>query len=463
MSGTTIPRISTILALVLLIGGTGTAEFYQVSFQGMDMETDTVTAGEDLGIEANLANLAEEPYTDIRVTASLIRESDRTRMTQATLGDDIDLGPRELHALETDLSVPADTPQGNYSLLLQAYTPAGIPMTFLSEDLTIQNPDSVTSVSFGDQGVYIVSPTIVVGDNIASRYSLPSFGSQGENVLPDTSFNITFSLTNDGSQTVDPVASARIVPTYATDGEPVRDIEQDLGRLGPGESDEYTITTSVEEAGTYVIEVDVRDGQTSLGENEVRLVISGDGGNIIDMQNAQDTYDQGDRMTVDTEVVGPADGSTVVEDAYLRLEVRKDGQTVTQEEKTIEELPFNPEQASFNLTADEELDEYTLRLVLGKGETVFDTYEAQYQPIEVERKLTSSGQVDAAGQCLDDGVCTQEEYEIGGCYDCMGVEEPPGEDDETTEPSDGLPQGPLVIGLVLAGMIGGAIIYREVR
>jgi len=463
VSWTPIPRIGIVLALVLLIGATGTAEFYQVSFKGMDIGADTVQTDESLDIEANLANLAQEPYTDIQVTASLIRETDRTRMTQVTVAEDIDLGPRELHALQTGLSIPSDIPQGNYTILLQAYTPAGIPMTFLSEDITIENPESVTSVSFGNQGVYIVSPTIVVGDNIASRYSLPSFGSQGENVLPDTSFNITFSLTNDGSEPIDPAASARIVPTYTTDDEPIKSLEEDLGDLSPGESREYEMTTSVETAGTYVIEVEVRDGQTSLGENEVRLVISGGGGSIIDMQNAQDTYEQGEQVRVDAQIVGPADGSTVVEDAYLRMEVLKDGQTIDQEEQTIDELPFNPRQTSFNLTADEELDEYTMRLVLGKGDTVFDTYEAQYQPIEVERQLTSSGQVDVSGQCLDDGVCTREEYEIGGCYDCTGVEEPPGEDDEPDEQTSGLPQGPLVIGLILAGIIGGAIIYREVR
>ncbi|MDY6777566.1 MAG: hypothetical protein SVU32_02800, partial [Candidatus Nanohaloarchaea archaeon] len=131
-------------------------------------------------------------------------------------------------------------------------------------------------------------------------------------------------------------------------------------------------------------------------------------------------------------------------------------------EQTIDRLPFNPVDRTFSLSAPQDLQQYTLRVVLGKGDTVYDTFTASYEPLTVERKLTASGQVKKAGACFTDGVCTQEEYEIGSCYDCIGVETPPGQQPGQQKKTGGIPQGVIVIAFLIAGIVAGVVIYRQV-
>ncbi|MDY6777035.1 MAG: hypothetical protein SVU32_00080, partial [Candidatus Nanohaloarchaea archaeon] len=106
-------------------------------------------------------------------------------------------------------------------------------------------------------------------------------------------------------------------------------------------------------------------------------------------------------------------------------EILKEGNTVVEKQKMIDRLPFNPATRTFSFQAPTSLQDYRLRVVLGKGDRVFDTFEARYQNLVAERVLTGSGQVREKGACFDNGKCTSQEYQIGTCYDCRNVEQPP--------------------------------------
>lgn len=452
-----------ILGVLLIAGITfGAAAYYQVSFRGLDVAETQVDAGGSIDLQTNVVNLKKSPYTDLSVAASLVRRSDGSRVVEQELVSDLDLAAREIRNIDATVPVPADAVSGDHVLRIAATTPAGTPMAVISEDITVDNTRDQPSLVFDERGVYIQSEKVVVGENTVMRFELPSFGTEGENVLPDRTFDVRMALTNPGSEPVSADATISITPTYSTEADSVESFTRDLGTIEPGATEEYSFSTQVTQPGTYVVRASVTgDEGQDLADGEVRLVIAGGGGSIVDLDNAQDTYTAGETASLTASVVGPADGSTEIRDAFLRLEVTKDGSVVERRETTIDRLPFTPEDHKFSFTPDNDLEQYTVRLTLGKGDTVYDTYTASYEPLHAERMLSEDGQVRTAGQCYDDGTCTAAEYDAGGCYDCIGVEERPGGDTEQTgtEPGTGLSG---LTRTVMIAAIGAVIVLAAV-
>lgn len=455
------PKIGLILVILILFGGVASAEFYQVSFKGLDLEKSSYSGGEKVQFTTNIANLAQSPYTDMAVEASLIREEDRTRIEKEVVSGNVDLAAREILEMDGSIEVPSDAPSGSYSLVLQAISPGGTPMTFISDTIDVDNPGNEGFVSFGNKGVYIITKRTITGEGgIVQEFTRPSYGTQGENVMPGD-FGIKFKLNNGQSSSLSPKARVSITPTYG-EGEPIKSFERDLASVDAVSSQEYRLNTSVRTPGTYIVVVEIVDSSGNVvGESEVRLVIAGEGGSITDVNNAKDVYKYGEDLNVDISVVGPADGATSVQDAYLKMEILKNGEVVQSNEKNLEKLPFNPETYSFSTSAGEKLDEYTLRVELGKDDTVYDTFEAEYEELEAERKLTSTGEIKEEGECFDNNVCTREEYKIGNCFDCIGVEEPPGSEEKSSTSKESSNYIMPIAALALILLIIGGFVYRR--
>lgn len=452
------------LMLIPVVGAT----YYQLSFQGMQLGSETVDAGSDLNVTANIVNMRESPYTDLQVVAYLVRDDDSTQVAQQTLVEDLDLAGREFHTVDASVDVPADAVSGDHLVQVAVVTPAGTPMAIISERVNVEGDTDEPVLSFGQSGVYVVSERVVTGNNSVRTIELPSFGTEGENLLPDRNFSIDFELQNPGEVDVDASADISIAPTYGS-GETVRSYSRDLGTIAGGETANYSFTERISEPGTYEVRVTIRDGSgEEIGESSVRLVIAGGGGSIIDLNNQQDTYGSGEEVGMDASVVGPADGDTVIRGAYLRMEVMKDGAVVEEREQSITELPFSPEEYSFSFDAPEQLQEYTVEMTLGKDDTVYDTYTASYQPLEAEKTFTESGQVQESGMCYDDGVCTAAEYDRGGCFDCVDVDQRPepvaddtNQTDDDTDDDEPEQDGSrsLIYGGVAAAVVLAGIVY----
>jgi len=420
------------LILIPVVGAT----YYQLSFQGMEVGADTVDAGDELNVTANIVNLRQSPYTDLQVMSYLVREEDSAEVGRWTLVEDLDLAGREFHTVDAAVPVPPDAIAGDHRLQVAVVTPAGTPMALISDTVTVESDADQPALTFGQSGVYLISERVVTGNNSVRTIELPTFGTEGENLLPNRNFSITFDLTNPGDQDVDASADITVTPTYG-DGEPIRSYSRDLGTIAGGETSNHSFTERISEPGTYEVSVTLRDGaDEEISSSSVRLVIAGGGGSIIDLNNQQDTYASNEEVSMGTTIVGPADGDTVVRGAYLRMEVLKDGSVVEQQDRSITELPFSPEEYSFSFAAPEQLEEYTVRMTLGNQDTVYDTYTASYQPLEAERTFTESGQVRESGMCYDNGVCTAAEYDRGGCFDCVDVDERPEPVSETNNQTD---------------------------
>lgn len=457
-------RLSMVLFIVLMFVGFSYAAFYQISFRGFKVSTTSIDAGGSVDVESNIVNLGENPRTDITVKAMLIRNSDKSVVFTDTVRNDIDLAGREVVKIKDSVQVPEDVPEGDYSLTLRAVDASGITKAFVSEDVSVNNDREISSVSFGNKGVYLLAERIITGNGYTRTYEVPSYGTQGENILPGSNFSIKFNLENTGTTTVSPEARIKIVPTYADGEEPVKEFTKDLGDIAPGKNNEYEFESRLLKPGTYELKTQiVGSNGKGMGSSQVRLVIAGEGGSITDLANSQDTYDSGETVKASATVVGPADGSTTVNNADLKMEVLKNGEVVTSDSRTIDTLPLSPKDYQLSVKADQELTNYSLRVTLGKEGTVYDTYEAEYQPLEAEKALTESGQIRQQNACYDNGVCTEKEFEMGSCYDCINVSksrfvENKKEPDNTDQGNAGLPVVLLVSLLIL--LAGGAAYWR---
>lgn len=466
-----------ILSLTVTVAGSA----YDISFVGIDVDETDLSVGDDLSYQTNIVNLAESPHTDLDVRGMLIRNSDRNLVFERDIASDIDLAPRELHTVTGSHELPDDVPSGDYEWIIQAYTQTGVPVAYMSSSVSITNPNEVPSVTFAESGVYLMIDRVQVGDGYVREFEQPTYGSSGQTAIPGRPFDIMFELNNDGTTEMDLRANVEIVPTYDASNEPIESFSEDLGTLAVGASEEYNITASVEEPGTYRVVTDIVDGDgTVRAEGEVRLVIGGNGGSIVNVANQQDTYDEGETMNVDVSYVGPADGSSIVEDAALTATVLDGDETVVEEDYQISQLPFTVESHSFSMDAPEDLDQYTLEVTLGKDGTTYDTFTAEYQNLDPERVLTDDGEVRVQGECIDDGTCTQAEYEKGGCFDCRNKDEPPEETsyfnevdetpsgpedpgDETEEPDDIAPAWLWIVGGVLAVVILAGVLSKKFK
>ncbi|MDY6777943.1 MAG: hypothetical protein SVU32_04700, partial [Candidatus Nanohaloarchaea archaeon] len=112
-------RNAVIMLFFVLFTALVSATFYQISFRGIEVSQTSVEAGETINFTTNLVNLDDAPYTDVIVTAQLIRETDRTRVARTTVNSDVDLAAREVTAIRGELTVPEDAPGGSYTLNLQ--------------------------------------------------------------------------------------------------------------------------------------------------------------------------------------------------------------------------------------------------------------------------------------------------------------------------------------------------------
>ncbi|MFB6114733.1 MAG: hypothetical protein ABEK04_00435 [Candidatus Nanohalobium sp.] len=415
-------KLFTVLLLSLMVTGLTSAAFYQISFRGLQLDKTNVDAGESIGFATNIVNLGEDPRTDIKVEALLVRESDKSVVYEEVVRSDVDLAAREAILVNKSVTVPDNVPEANYTFMLRAVDASGIVKSFVSQDISVDNDRSITSVGFGNKGVYLLAKRIITGDGYTKTYSLPSYGTQGENVLPGSNFTLKFNLENKGTETVSPEAKFRIVPTYSSESDAVKTFTRDLESISPQETNEYSFESELKTPGTYEVKVEIVDSEGNfLSSSQVRLVIAGAGGSITDVANSQDTYSAGQTVSASATVVGPADGSTVVRDAYLKMVVTKDGNQVLSTSKTIDTLPLSPKEYKLEAQTSQTLTNYTMKISLGKGDKVFDTYTARYEPLTAERKLMPSGQVKEVNACFDNGKCTKNEFEMGSCYDCIGV------------------------------------------
>ena len=114
------------------------------------------------------------------------------------------------------------------------------------------------------------------------------------------------------------------------------------------------------------------------------------------------------------------------------LIVSQEGKVIKSMTNNLDELSTSVITETFDFKAPEDLNQYSVKLILGNQNKVFDELSVDYEKIEVEKALSSDGKIYYPNKeiCFDNGVCTDIEKSLGNCYDCSGAEsesEPPTE------------------------------------
>ncbi|MGM5488550.1 MAG: hypothetical protein ACQESG_06370 [Nanobdellota archaeon] len=419
------------------------------------------TAAENMAIDFSVANRGDTVRADLTAEATLLRKSDGSEI--ATNDRQFSLAAKGVE----DLSLELDTstvPKGEYKLLLDIKDPAGKPIATIFDSLEITTGTSETI--YFTQVPYL--EYVTEGDGTrAIRYS---YGDEGKKVSEDATTTILFSLKNGFNEAVDLTADIKMIGSYSK--KTVHTIEENLETIPAGEKSSFRIPLETQEPGTYDARVTITHEGKELVKRDLRVVFAGESANILEISNAQDTYQKGETVNLDVTYVGPADGVSVITGAYLKMELIKDGsvlETLRHEDLT---LGFNRQTDSFSLTAPENLEDYSVHITLGKGSTIFDETNTGYKEITNTRTISGDGRIyDPAATCFDDGECTEEELN-NDCFDCRkhpDEQQPSSElkekyskeklmEEETSDETDGN-NILIMVGGILAALLVGAIIF----
>jgi hypothetical protein len=229
-------------------------------------------------------------------------------------------------------------------------------------------------------------------------------------------------LSNPGKIGLDISARLEILPSYSrlnSNTEP-QIIKQSLGYLEAGTNQTSTINFSIDKPGTYSVITAIYSKDKLLCQKEIRAVISGEDGSLLDIKNSKGTYREGEPIKVEVSFVGPADKS-LVEGAYVQLKLKSLGREIKNLQNSPITLSSQPGQTQFKFNAPEELRYYDLEISLGKGSEVFDSVAQSYHPIEPNLTVANDGRIipSNVSGCFDDGACTENESELGDCLDCQ--------------------------------------------
>lgn len=389
---------------VLLIIMFSYSTFANVAIQGSELELDKEK--NILLVSTNLVNREDKVLADIQLRYEIRRSVDNSLIFSGI--EYVSLDSREFKPLKYNLELP-ELKNEQYSLVQTIYSGSGKLITGLKQDIGLNGSD--TGIYF-DKNPYL--RVYYSSDNMI-RYE-DSYGQTGKNVFPGDKFDLKFSLKNEYDIDKDVSINYYLLPVLKKGDK--KTLGNENLKLALGETKEFNIPLSYEEAGTYDLFVKTSYDDFSF-ENSVRLVIVGGEGKIIDVFNGQDTYSIGDKMFLDIDLIGAADGMSQVRDVDLKVQILKNGNIIDEKNQKISELEFNPTQHNIVFDVKEELDKYSVKVILSKNDFIYDEVLLNYSDFSGGYYMNERGAIYAENStCIDDNFCSEDEKSYGNCFDC---------------------------------------------
>lgn len=408
--------------LLVMLSSASVLAAQEVFFSGMSTDNDTYVPGSNLTFETTIINSDQSPQTNLTLYCKLLRVSDGAVIY--SVPEVLDLGSKEVLPLKRTIVIPSEALSGNYEISIGIVSSSGTPLSSISQEVLI-NSSKPEGILFSQGGFYLKVPiTKSIAEGVTQTDVEYMYGLVGDTIPQGNPISAQVSLSNAGSSDQNLSAKLEIIPSYRKPSlnNSSDIIGQPLGILRPGENKSYSIDFSISQPGTYSVILAIYSGGTFMAQKEIRAVVGGEDGTILDVENYKATYSAGDDVAVDVSFVGPADKSTV-KDAYVQLEVLSAGRTLGILRKDNVSLSPQPGLEQFRLKAQEDLENYDIAVTLGKGDTVFDKSLQSYKPMEPNITVTEDGRFFPKNEsgCFDDSVCTQEEQSIGNCLDCTPI------------------------------------------
>lgn len=418
-------KILSFLLFILLFPCACLAYKQEVLLSGFWTNNLSYDSGSVISIKTTLVNVENYPHSNLSVLYELSRAADGA-LVYSDSGY-VDLGSREVKPVTKAIQVPQKILSGEYILSAKVLGPSGVPISAISSELSIRSL-SEQGVIFEKGGFYLSVPvTQRLSEEVTQTYFKTMYGLIGEAIESGTTLSVHFSIRNKGSSLLPVSARVYLIPSYRSGNMSVfgtmADLQKDLGEIMPENAKSGSFEVKLTEPGTYSLILVLYSGEDVLSWKEVRAVVSGESGKILEIRNSKDVYRQNEEVKLDVLLVGPADKSQV-EGAYLEAGFYSSGQLVKSLRKDNIALNTDPGLVSFSFRAPQALEYYDVRLRLGRQEKIFDEVNLSYHPMEIGTVLAPDGRfmpVNISG-CYDDGICTENEKGFGNCLDCVPIE-----------------------------------------
>ena len=410
-----------ILFLIIISANSVYATFTGVGVLNSEISSDTINLEnvDTVQIDNSIVNYENYIRAELIINYKLINKEDGSEIIDENTI--LSLGAYEVKDMSKELKIPNTIPTGEYQIKILINGPNNIPLTGFNHDIHIDNKDTIKPLLV-TKGPYLKIPLVL--DSGTGTY-IESYGTTGSNVLQGSTYYLNFNLKNENSNYNDLKTIINIIPTLGDTS-----LETIEYKLNPYTSatqiDNYEIEMDFDKPGTYRITLSFYNGNSFLFQKEVRLVVTGEGGSILRVKNKQDTYNIGDTISIDADLIGPADGATKLKDIYLKLILSENNKILKEITKNIPTLEFTTMRETINFTSEWNLEKYRIQLILGKDDTIYDETTINYEPIIVEKMISPEGMIYSpnAGGCFDNNICTSEERQIGNCYDCYLEDNP---------------------------------------
>jgi hypothetical protein len=395
-----------------------------IFFLGITTDQGQYSAGSNLTIETTAVNEGSNPQVNMTLSYKIRRENDGAMIRSSS--ESLELGSREARTLKKIISIPPMILPGNYEVLVEALSTSGTPIASIFKIISIDaNSSQREGVLFKEGEFYLEVPiTQAIADGITETKIKYMYGFVGDTIPKGNPISAHFGLVNPGNVGLDLLARLEIVPSYSKSNPATEPqiIEERLGYLESGADKNSSISFSIDKPGTYSVIIAIYSKDKFLCQKEIRAVISGEDGSLLDIKNSKATYLEGEPVKVEVSFVGPADKS-LVEGTYVQLKIKSDGREIESLENSPITLSSQPGMTQFKLNAPEELKNYDLEISLGKGSEVFDSVAQSYHPIDPNLTIANDGRIipSNVSGCFDDGACAESESKLGDCLDCQAM------------------------------------------
>ena len=412
----------------MILTNSASAAFTGIGILNSEIDSDTIDLEntDTVQIDNSIVNYDNYIHAELIINYKLISQKDGSEMiSESTI---LSFGAYEVKDMSKELKIPDTIQTGEYIINILVNGPNNIPLAGFNHKIQIDNKDIIKPLSV-IKGPYLKIP--FVSDSGTITY-IESYGTTGSNVLQGSTYYLKFNLKNENSNYNDLKAIINIIPTLGDSS--LKTIEYELNPYASAtQIDDYEVEMTFDTPGTYRVTLSFYNGDSFLFQKEVRLVITGEGGSILRVRNKQDTYNIGDTISIDADLVGPADGATKLKDVYLKLILSEDNRIIKVIIKDIPALEFKTMTETIDFTSEWDLERYRIQMILGKDDAIYDEITINYEPIIVEKMITPDGRIysPGLGGCFDDNICTTEERQSGNCYDCYLEDNPRSEPIET--------------------------------
>ena len=359
-------KISKFLLSMLLLSSIIAVSFSNVMLTGSDdaIITDLGDGEVSVNVNSQLINIEQNVKSNLNFVYEIRRINDLSLFYKSERNISLDISEVKLI---NETFIVSDLTNGAYQLDIKVTSASGTPLTFVQKEFIVENSNVDTDIYFSTLPYLQIYYTFADG---RTRYE-HSFSNTGKPIEPDSEFFVKFDIEN--LQTTDEEITINFKSKHSYDKSNNYDLQKsEIVTLNASSINNFRVPLIMSDAGTYNLFVELIKGDMLISKREVRVVIGGVDGTIMDVFNLNDVYKKSETANLEVQVVGPADGISRVIDSTLEMNVIVNDEIILTQVKEIEDLSFTPTYYNFIFTAPVDLMSYKIQVILRKGDTIYD-------------------------------------------------------------------------------------------